>query len=343
MINAAKYLNQTVRSEFLQAGLTASLSQHFSAPCDIVSLQRDISEYSSSFSIEELKVELDNGLTLNLMFKDLSRRALLEDARQTRPEFLLDPRREIEVYRSILYQYPMGTAKFYGSFVEESNDRFWLFLERVPALELYQVGEFNTWLMSARWLARLHRRFEEEIEALVKKAHLVCYDRDFYELWPSRAVAFSQHHPRSTQTAIRRLANAHDKVVERLLALPTTFIHGDFYASNILVQNATDGSRICPVDWEMAAAGPGLMDLAALVSGKWSPEEQAALVSAYGHVQFPGKRSRVVQNQFLEDLMYCQLHVAIQWLGWSAEWSPPEEHQQDWLCQALQLADRLGL
>jgi hypothetical protein len=33
----------------------------------------------------------------------------------------------------------------------------------------------------------------------------------------------------------------------------------------------------------------------------------------------------------------------VQWLGWAAEWSPPPGQRQDWLAEALGLADTLGL
>jgi hypothetical protein len=30
-------------------------------------------------------------------------------------------------------------------------------------------------------------------------------------------------------------------------------------------------------------------------------------------------------------------------LGWASRWSPPPEHAQDWLGEALGLAEKLGL
>jgi len=36
-------------------------------------------------------------------------------------------------------------------------------------------------------------------------------------------------------------------------------------------------------------------------------------------------------------------HLALQWLGWSADWTPPPEHARDWLVEALAAAERLGL
>jgi aminoglycoside phosphotransferase (APT) family kinase protein len=38
---------------------------------------------------------------------------------------------------------------------------------------------------------------------------------------------------------------------------------------------------VCPVDWEMAAVGPGLVDLAALSAGGWTAPEREALALAY--------------------------------------------------------------
>jgi hypothetical protein len=45
----------------------------------------------------------------------------------------------------------------------------------------------------------------------------------------------------------------------------------------------------------------------------------------------------------LTALDYCRLHLAVQWLGWAPEWSPPPEHTQDWLGEALGLARKLEL
>jgi hypothetical protein len=29
------------------------------------------------------------------------------------------------------------------------------------------------------------------------------------------------------------------------------------------------------------------------------------------------------------------MRIALKWLGWADEWSPPAEHSQDWLAEAL--------
>ena len=108
--------------------------------------------------------------------------------------------------------------------------------------------------------------------------------------------------------------------------------------ANVLIEHGNGRPRVCPVDWETAAVGPGLIDLAALTAGDWADEQRRALVSAYREA-LPGG----TEDEVLTDLDYCRLHSAVQWAGWSADWSPPPECARDWLADALALADRLGL
>ena len=121
--------------------------------------ERRPSVYHSSFPLEELTIWFEDGEPLKLIFKNLNPRALSAAARVAKPEFLDDPLREIELYRSLLDSCQLGTAFCYGSVVDVPAEQYWLFLEEVEGRELYQVGEFEIWRQTARWLARLHSRF----------------------------------------------------------------------------------------------------------------------------------------------------------------------------------------
>lgn len=283
------------------------------------------SEYQTSFALAEIDVELDDGTRLELMFKDVGDTGLDEKVRAAKPAFLYDPRRELAAYRDVLAPAGLGTPRLYGA----DEERGWLFLERVRGVELYQVGPRSTWEHVARWLGRMHALLAS---AAGRVPTAIRHDRAFYLQWPERAVAFADD---ETRPLLERVAAGYDAVADRLLALAPTVLHGEFYASNVLVDHPDTPARVAPVDWEQMGVGPGVVDLAALTAGNWSSEDRREIAAAY---------RRACDVDFDDEALdAARVHLAVQWLGWSAEWTPPEEHRQDWLGEALAAAGRLGL
>jgi Ser/Thr protein kinase RdoA (MazF antagonist) len=314
--------------------LQEALAESGSAPA--LEVRRRPSEYRTSFPLEELEVELGDGACLRLAFKRLGWGALDAQARLAKPRFLHDPRREPAVYAALPTLSAIGAPRYYGAAVDPERDRYWLFVEWVEGRELYQVGELGLWEATAQRLAGMHLELGIAVEGLGGAARLVHHDAAFYRRWMTRAREFARSPSRSAAhaTAVEWLGERHDRIVEALLALPKTVIHGEFYASNVLVGGDIAEPRISPVDWELAAVGPGVTDLAALVSGGWSPEDRATIVSAYG----------AVGGASVSDIDLARLQLAIQWLGWAPpEWVPPEGQRHDWLGEALALAEGLGI
>jgi aminoglycoside phosphotransferase (APT) family kinase protein len=325
--------DSNVPTEDLRSAVEDALCRHFDRACSVVEFRREPSQYRSSFALEEIRVRIDDGRTLEIVFKDVSRRGLSVSARAAKPAFLYDSRREIRTYVEALNPSRLGTAVCYGAVEAAEAGRHWLFLEKVEGRTLYQVGEFQIWREAAAWLAGLHERFAKRVASLRHAIPLLKYDGDYYRLWPKRALAFVEKSTSdATRRRLERIVARYERVVERLTSLPVTLIHGEFYASNVLVQQTSKGLRVCAVDWEMAAIGPNLIDLAALIAGRWTEQEKAELVTHYKASAEP-----------LAALADCRLHLAMQWLGWAAEWSPPTHHAHDWLAEALTLADQLGL
>jgi Ser/Thr protein kinase RdoA (MazF antagonist) len=333
-----------VATEDLRNALEHALGDHFEVKKRIAQLDRSPCVYGSSYALEELAVELDDGTKLDLMFKQLGESGLSERGRTAKPQFLHDPLREIEVYGSVLVQANLGTARFYGAAVDPARQRYWLFIESVPGVALWQIGEFEIWQEVARWAASLHDRFADDGTATGD--HLLAYDADFYRLWIGRALEFADRwearRPGVARETIERLARGYEEVVERLAALPATFIHGELYASNVLVADEGDAPRVCPIDWEIAALGPGLVDLAALTMGKWNASERAALASAYREAR--GRPEQLPAPEEFDRTLDCaRLHLAVQWLGWAPDWKPPRSQRHDWIEEAAALAENLGL
>jgi aminoglycoside phosphotransferase (APT) family kinase protein len=311
----------------------------------VVRLHRRPSEYRSSFRLEEIDVALDDGTRLPLMFKDLGGDALLAAGRAAKPGFLHDPRREIETYRTVLSDPALGTAALYGAVCDpDTGGRHWLFTERVAGVGIDQTGEFGRWLAAARWLARFHAAHPVGVGQPGPHPHLLRHDAEFYRRWVSRAQEFlnGRGAPAAGRARIDRLAADPGRLLDRLLALPACVLHGDFYPANILLSVAGGELRVCPVDWELAGIGPGLWDLAALVAGKWGERERRELALVY-YEALPYRNGWPPdRREFLTALDHARLQVAVQWLGWSAHWSPPAVQAHDWLGEAVEVADRLG-
>jgi aminoglycoside phosphotransferase (APT) family kinase protein len=325
-----------IRDVVLQDALQQVLDGHRGPRRRIVSLNREPSPYRSSCTLEQLSVRLDGGEALALIFKDLGPDALSEDARRIRPGLIYNARREIDVYRHVLTVAPPGPPCCHGAVVDDAASRYWLFLERVAGRELYQVGDIGVWQDVARWLASLHARFAD-VPLLDNEScthHLLRHDEALFRLWHGRALSFLEQNSGGDTSACRHiiewLSTSYDRVIRRLLTLPSTFIHGECYASNVLVQTG-DELRVCPVDWEMAAIGPGLMDLAALTAG-WKGEQRTTIALAYYDALLATETGwRPPVQEFLGALDCCRLQAALQWLGWAVNWAPPIEHRHDWL------------
>ncbi len=343
------HTRQRVPSEDLRRTLEPVLAEHFRSTCRIRRLRRRVSAYSSSCPIENLELELDGGARLRFAFKDLSPASLLPTARDVRPAFLYDPRREIEAYRAGLDSTRLGTPAFYGAVVAAARGRYWLFLERVAGPLLWQIGRLEEWQRAARWLAALHTRFPagSTSPADGRRSLFLRYDEAFYRNWLQRAEAHLRHARVPASRAQHRrfltLASRYDRVIRRLSELPRTFIHGEFFPSNVILRPAGHPRRICPIDWELAAWAPGLIDLAALTAGEWSPDDRRKMIAAYRERWEPARGGRTPLAELVDAVTWCQLHLAVQFLGWAPDWSPPELHAQDWLREALRLAEQLDL
>lgn len=292
-----------------------------------IELVRRPHAYRTSYELEELDVRLEaDGPALRLLLKDVSASGLSASARSVKPAFLLDPLREIETYAGPLAEED-GPPRSYGAIVDPHRGRYVLLLELVEGRPLSEVGDLALWQDAARWLAGFHGRHR-----MPAPERLIRHDAAYFRLWLDRARSFTR------APELAPVGAGHGRVLERLQALPAVLAHGEFYASNVLIR---DTGGVCPTDWEMAAAAPGLIDLAALTTGSWSEDERAAIVEAYRSSLAPALRAPLEAAGFDASLACCRLALALQWLGWSEEWQPPADRAHDWLAEAISAWERI--
>jgi len=321
----------------LEGVVSDALTTFFGRTCVVSTLRREPYAFSTSYALSVLEVELADGTGVTMILKDLSDSGMLRDARASKPAFLYEPLREIETYRSILGRAKLGTATCYGAVTDQANGSYWLLLERVAGRELWQVGELEAWQDAARWLARLHGGVEVTTAAQVNP-HLLEYDAAFYRRWWERARCFSAE--ADSRDAVAVVSAGLETALEGLAQMPRCFVHGEFYPSNVIVGEPGGVRRICPVDWEMAGIGSGLLDLAALIAG-WEDEQRLSLARSYLAALTMDRRWPPEEGEFLRLLRCCELYLAVQWVGWSQRWTAPPEHARDWLGEAVKLSEEL--
>lgn len=306
----------------------------------VTELRRKPFEYETSFAIDSLQVRLGDGEELDLLVKDVGAAGLSASAAVAKPPRALDPRREIAVYRSLLQDSAVLAPRFYGAAEDEGSGRAWLFLERVPGEVLADVGEPEAWRAAARWAAQLGAAVEEHRDPTVDQL-LLHRDRSWHEHWVVAAAAACEASRRGELAA--RLRGAAAAFLDRLEGLPRAFVHGELYASNVIVDERGSGTApVKPVDWEMAGRGPFVLDLAALVTG-WDAEEREAMCAAFYEALPDEAKASLSRKDLREAVTLCELALALQWLGWSSDWLAPAEHRRDWATEATRLLGETGL
>jgi aminoglycoside phosphotransferase (APT) family kinase protein len=331
-------------TESVRALLTRTL--HSSRPrARIVEIERAPCAYGSSWWLEDITLQLDDGSEIRLVFKDLSREATGSGARRVKPSFVIDPAREAWTYRTLLPEAPPAPPKLWAAVSDCDTGRHWLFVERVSGAPLTEIGDHAAWCAAAHWLGHFH------VTSCVPHADapLLRHDPGYHRAWFARALFAAHEHARKKAddsareklARLRRLAPVHERAVKEALALGYSLIHGEFYAANVLAEQCGSAYAIHPVDWEMTALGAPLFDLAALTSGGWNRHERIAMVNAYRE----GKNATGARCLALDECMRlvtaCRLLLAVQWLGWAAGWTAPVDHRNDWLEEAERCAEEL--
>jgi aminoglycoside phosphotransferase (APT) family kinase protein len=291
-------------------------------------------------------VRFDDGSNRELVCKGTGEAAMLPEARRIKPRFLHHPLREIATYEWILAPFAAGAPRFYGSAPDRRRGGHWLFLERVCGVPLTEVGDFAVWRQASSWLAALHGRFARHpgLSDATAAVPLVRYDRAHARAWMERAqqnLEADATQSRSVRLRFASLARHYESVLDEIAVQPSGFVHGEFFASNVLVETAAGCKHVRPVDWELAGVGPLLMDLAALTAG-WMEDKRVELATSYRTATRDESGSAVPQRDFMRALDCCRLQLAVQRFGWAKQWTPPATHRQNWLGEALHAADRLG-
>ena len=209
---------------------------------------------------------------------------------------------EARVYDDVLARLGSGTPHLFGSWSDPTTGHTFLALEHVAGLRLDRSPPEQL-VDAARWLAALHR---DGLPIAATHPSIRRYDATFFRGWSARARASLRDLRPDARWMDALVQRFDDELVPRLLTSAPAFIHGELYPENVII----DGGRICVVDWQSAAIGPGVIDLASLTEGQWPPRLAREAVEAY-------VRARAFEDDQDIDaaLEAARLYWAMRWLG----------------------------
>jgi len=212
---------------------------------------------------------------------------------------------EIATYRHILAHSNKFRPRFYGGYTDSETGQYWLFLEYLDgSLRVGKLNDPAAMAETARWIAQFHvssqRLLSNERLCFLKR-----YDKEYYLGWISRTVDFAAPNYRKSSWLQRLYARAEDFLSPLLDSVPA-IIHGEYYQHNILFHQG----QVCPIDWESAAVGEGLIDLACLTDG-WETKIADICTATYVRTRWP----KGAPHQFQRILQAAQLYMTARWLG----------------------------
>ncbi|MBI2953240.1 MAG: aminoglycoside phosphotransferase family protein [Chloroflexi bacterium] len=314
----------------LRECLESVVRSEFDSRTSIVSVDRSRSWLSSWYACDLVTVQLSTGRELKVWLKNFgSYRLVKEDMRERRE-------RELRIYRDLLSEAGLGTARYYGCVWDESKGIFWLLLEYVDGRAL-QDYEFPYWVTAASWLGGMQGYIGQHADLLENSPFLADHDRHFFLSAAERALhSVSQLYPHLAGN-LEEVLIKYDNLADTLLRQPRTLVHGDYTARQIIVDVTANPIRICPVDWEGAARGSSLFDLAILAHG-FDPQRLDEILLAY-RSELINLGVRPPELDELGHTINCvHLHRVVGWLSRAFEHRYPEARVTKLLDMAKQLA-----
>lgn len=247
---------------FTVAELTAGLRRYFAQP------GLHVRELRASNNPHASRAPEAAGLTVIYTVDDTtaSIECVVKQPRAAGRAGLVHPGvREAGLYRALALQLPMATP----ALIAADSAGSWLVLEAVEAEPAGAPWDGAAFEQAIILLASLHERFwglAEDLSAYTWLARPLTLDYEIHVYAAAQALgqivrdeqpaALAQSAP--ILGTLGQLISQAEEVVQPLRALPFTLLHGAF-DQRILLRDE-DGDPIV-LDWQLAAIGPGLLDL----------------------------------------------------------------------------------
>jgi hypothetical protein len=277
----------------------------------VAHVRRSPSQAATSYDSEVVSVRLADGTEMRFFLKDYG------GSRRPRPAPSQRRERELGVYRRLIGDGELGTARYCGAVWDEGAALHWLLLEFVAGTELRQM-ELRFWIDAARWLGRLQGRFAGSAALAGVMPLLERHDARFFAAKAERARRSVSHYSPALAHRLERILERYEPSIDLIAGQEQALVHGHYDGANILVGDGERPVRICPVDWELAALGSRVFDLASLCDG-FQPPALHRIWDAYAEAAADAGLPTPARDR-LRHLVDCfRLFRVISWLASAAE------------------------
>jgi hypothetical protein len=270
-------------------------------------IERERCAYVGSYDCDLITAHLSTGERFRLFLKDYRVSQKSKDEPDQRRE------RELGAYRDILSQTDLGNPEYYGSIWDNSEGRFWIFLEYVEGV-IIKDHNLEHDMLAAEWLGKMQGFFLQHPDILNSCDFLIHQDGEFFRSKASLALWNVSQISRPSASQLARIVDSYDQIIEVLDDQPRTLVHGAYIPWHILLDFNQEPTRVCAIDWELAAFGPVLYDLAYFTDGM-NFKSRNRVFNAYRRAarQYKVPLTDRKEMQFIVDCI--RLHRIFDWLS----------------------------
>ena len=290
---------------------------------------------TTSYALRRLLLDLADGRRLDVLLKDFDVSPHATESALGRGA------RERYVYETVLAGRNLGTPELYGVVWDEPSGRHWLLLEFVQGRTLRQAP-IEDWVAAAGWLGRLHGTVVGREAEFARPGVLLDYDDAYFRDTAERALQAVDSRSRSLHRQLAAAVDGYEAMIERFCVSQPTLVHGSYRPKNILVGTRTMPVRICPVDWELAAVGPPLHDLAWLANRVDRRATIERFCQAYAEGAGAFGLAVAGTDEMLAELDRLCLHRVLRSLARSTEWAYPDSAVTKLVAKAEAIRRGLG-
>jgi aminoglycoside phosphotransferase (APT) family kinase protein len=237
--------------------------------------------------------------------------------------------RELHVYRDLLPDAELDIPAYYGAVWGQEDECFWMVVEFVDGAPVADC-EFDSWPAATAWLARMQGLYARDPDRFERSPLLIRHDADFFASRAERALSSARRVSARATRRLRRILSGYDDFVALMADQPSTFVHGSYRPENVLIDQPSRPSRICVVDWELAAIGAPLYDLARLCDG-YRGARLDRLLDSYGREALAHGVPVPDRERTVEVLDCFSLYRVVKAISHALEKGRTQRQVSDWL------------